>query len=161
MTPASRFLFFSTLLAMASVLQAGPPALTIDTQVQGEGEVLLDPSGPYKRNNVVTVTALPGDGYVFDHWEGDLAGDLNPTTLRVSGDHVVTAVFLTDDGGGDPGGGDPGGGGPAGGGTSGGIHPEPLPNSGLLVGYFTSWSVYRRAYYPGTSYPATLPWNWT
>jgi len=144
MTPVSRLFLVSILLVLAGTAQAGPPTFDITVGIEGTGQVTLDPPGPFKKNNMVTVTAIPGEGYVFDHWEGDLAGDLNPATLRVSGDHTVLAVFTNDSGGGDPGGGDPGGGG-----NGSGVHPSPLPESGMLVGYFTSWSVYRRAYYPG------------
>jgi chitinase len=143
MTLASRWVLASLFLALTLTTEAGPPTFTINWQSQGDGVVSLDPPGPFKRNNIVTVTALPAEGSVFDHWEGDLTGDMNPATLRVSSDHTVIAVFATDGGGGDPGGGGPGSGGP-----TGGIHPDPLPDSGMLVGYFTSWSVYRRAYYP-------------
>ena len=127
--------FLAVLLAMPAF--AGPPTFTIDTTVNGSGTIELDPAGPtYKRNNVVNVTAVPADGWRFDHWEGDLTGDVNPTIIRVSGDHSIVA-FFTEEGGG---------------GTDPPTEPPttrpPLPESGLIVGYFVQWGIYRRDYMP-------------
>lgn len=46
-------------------------------------------------NDVVTLTATPDYGYLFSHWEVDgyNAGAVNPTTLKISGDHTVQPVF--------------------------------------------------------------------
>lgn len=42
----------------------------------------------------VQLTASPNPGYLFDHWEGDLAGTTNPASLAVDGARTVTAVFI-------------------------------------------------------------------
>lgn len=42
----------------------------------------------------VQLTAAPNAGYLFDHWEGDLTGDVNPSMLTVDGAKTVTAVFV-------------------------------------------------------------------
>ena len=95
---ASTAFVASCLIALAAV--AGPPSFTITADVVGNGTVLLDPNkSAYKRNNIVNVTAVPEEGWRFDHWEGDLAGDTNPTTIRVADNHVITAVFVDDGGG--------------------------------------------------------------
>jgi chitinase len=126
--------FVASILIVAAAV-AGPPSFTITVQVEptGAGTVQLDPrKDAYKRNNIVNVTAVPSEGWRFDHWQGDLAGDTNPTTIRVAGDHAITAVFVEDGGGTDP----PG---------------EPRPDvraSGLIVGYFVQWGIYRRDYVP-------------
>ena len=125
-------------LVLAAPALAGPPLYAITVTIQGEGEVLLDPvKDGYQKNNVVTLTAVPADGWSFDRWEGDLAGDANPTTLRVSGPHQVTAGFVEEGGSGGGGGTEP-------------PPPErpPLPDDGLIVGYFTQWGIYRRDYLP-------------
>jgi chitinase len=116
---------------------AGAPAYTITARPSPEagGTITLDPAGPYQKNNIVVVTAVPFTGYVFDHWAEDLSGTANPTKLRVSRNHTVVAVF-TETGSG-------GGGGGGGGGT---VTPTPLPDKQLVVGYFTQWSIYRRNY---------------
>ena len=43
----------------------------------------------------VQLTAKANGGYMFDHWEGDLSGNTNPTTLTVDGVKTVTAVFIS------------------------------------------------------------------
>ena len=121
---------------------AAPPGFSIDTPVIGSGSIVLDPNKPtYNRNNIVNVTAVPESGYRFDHWEGDLAGDVNPTTIRVSGDHSIVAVFVEEGGSGGSGGGGGGEDPPTG-------NRPPIPESGLIVGYFVQWGIYRRDYVP-------------
>lgn len=127
---------------------AGPPLyrITVSADPLGGGSVRLDPlkEEGYQKNNVVTLTAMPATDYCFASWSGDLSGTQNPTTLRVSGNHAVTAQFAT----GDACGGDGGGGG-------GGTEPIPvppptgdLPSQGMIVGYFAQWTIYRRGYLP-------------
>lgn len=134
------------LLMVASILAwpihqaAAAPLYTITVQVDpaGGGTVSLDPlKSGYQKNNIVTLTATPSSGKVFAGWGGDLNGTQNPTTLRVSRNHQVIAHFVVDTGGGGGGGGTP--------------PPAPtgeLPNSGMVVGYFAQWSIYRRGYLP-------------
>jgi len=122
------------LWALSAPALSGPPQYTVERLTEGSGSIQFDPDKPtYQKNNVITVTAVPGDGWVFDHWEGALAGEASPTTLRVSGDATVVAVF-TD--GSEPPPPPPGGERPA------------LPDSGLVVGYFAQWTIYRRGYLP-------------
>jgi chitinase len=135
-----RLLVWATVTILISVpSQAAPPAFSINTSVVGEGTIVLDPNNlAYKRNNIVNVTAVPADGYLFDHWGGDLVGDVNPTTIRVSGDHSIVAVFVEE-----------GSGGGGGGGEEPPTNPRPpIPDSGLIVGYFVQWGIYRRDYVP-------------
>lgn len=67
------------------------PELTV--AVEGEGSV--EPSGGvYKKNNMVTLTATAATNWVFDHWEGDLTTTANPTTIRMTSDKHVVAVFV-------------------------------------------------------------------
>jgi len=131
-------------LTLSLPATAGPPQYFVTGTVSGSGSIVLDPDkASYQKNNIVIVTAVPDEGHAFDRWEGDLAGTANPATLRVSGDHAFTAFFVEEGSGGgtDPGGGgtDPGGGGDA---------RPPLPEAGLVVGYFAQWTIYRRGYLP-------------
>lgn len=41
----------------------------------------------------VQIQAVPGAGYRFDHWAGDLTGSANPAILYVNCQKTVTAVF--------------------------------------------------------------------
>ena len=78
------------LLPITIMAKPQPPVLT--TSVSGSGSV--DPSGgTYKKNNMVTIEAIADDGWLFEHWEGDLTGTVNPTTIRMSSDKHVIAVF--------------------------------------------------------------------
>jgi len=69
---------------------------------EGSGNV-IPLSGAYEVGEQLTVTATPDDEYIFDHWEGDLTGNTNPTTLTMIANMNITAVFkgsatnITDD----------------------------------------------------------------
>ena len=54
---------------------------------------LNPPGGVYTNGTVVTVTAIPGIGYAFTNWSGDLGGSVNPTNLTMDGNQSVTANF--------------------------------------------------------------------
>jgi hypothetical protein len=67
-------------------------ALTLNTV--GTGGVSLDPAGGlYDEGTVVTLTAVPGMGWEFTEWGGDLTGSANPATITMDGDKTVTATF--------------------------------------------------------------------
>ena len=135
---------------LSLVASAGAPLYKITVSIEGSGRVTLDPQKDgYQKNNIVTLTAVPvpapPDG-CFTGWSGDLSGIQNPTTLRVSGNHSVTAHFATGTACG-------GGGGGSGGGS--GAEPPPvpapagaLPTNRMVVGYFAQWTIYRRNYLP-------------
>jgi chitinase len=144
MRTSLRIVLLAALVSLAWPLApaSGAPLYTITTTVvpPGSGSVTLDPQkSGYAKNNIVTVTAVPGTGMVFTGWGGALSGTQNPITLRVSGNHAVIAYFATDPGGG-------------GGGGGGGTDPPPptdaLPTRGMVVGYFAQWTIYRRGYLP-------------
>jgi len=74
--------------------QLGPYTLTAN--VEGQGVVTLDPpGGTYDCNTPVSLTAEPGDGWVFERWEGDLTGDANSASLMMDEDKTVKAVFIS------------------------------------------------------------------
>ena len=67
---------------------------TLATNVVGNGSIVLDPlQAVYQSGDVVQLMAQPGPGAVFTGWQGDRSGTDNPTTLTISGNHVVTATF--------------------------------------------------------------------
>ena len=51
---------------------------------------------PIVDGSEVLVRATPGLGWVFDYWEGDLEGSVNPQTIVMNGNKHVTAVFKRD-----------------------------------------------------------------
>ena len=84
-----------------------PPAditCTLTVNIVGNGSVDRDPDqsehsygqpeqSEYNYGQVVTLTATPDSGWNFADWSGDLSGDANPTTLTMTSDKVVTAMF--------------------------------------------------------------------
>jgi chitinase len=80
-------------LLPANVFSATPTGPQLTTEVIGLGSI--NPSaGIYKKNNMVKLEAFPDNGWRFDHWEGDLTGAANPTTIRMTSDKHVAAVFI-------------------------------------------------------------------
>ncbi|MFP4163767.1 MAG: Calx-beta domain-containing protein [Chitinispirillaceae bacterium] len=57
-------------------------------QVDGETE-----TAPFESGTDLTVSAMSGEGYQFDHWSGDLSGNTNPSGLYVDSDKSVTVHF--------------------------------------------------------------------
>ncbi|MDZ7344555.1 MAG: choice-of-anchor D domain-containing protein, partial [candidate division KSB1 bacterium] len=77
---------------------------TLTTNVVGDGSIALDPlGGIYEEGTVVTVTAIPGPGFQFSGWSGDLSGSTNPATITMNANKNVTANFSPSDPGGSPG----------------------------------------------------------
>jgi C1A family cysteine protease len=71
-----------------------PPQRTLTVNTVGQGSVTLNPpGGTYDDGTVVTLTAVPGSGWKFDNWSGDLSGTANPTTLTMDANKTVTANF--------------------------------------------------------------------
>ena len=130
---------------LLSLAASGAPSYKIGVTIDpiGGGTVALDPlKSSYQKNNIVTLTAVPAAQHCFVSWSGDLSGTQNPITLRVSGNHTVTAHFGTGTACG-------GGGGSGGGGGGAERPPVPaptgtLPANRMIVGYFAQWAIYRR-----------------
>lgn len=71
--------------------------LTIDVSPLGSGAVRAEPEGPlYGEGQEVSLTATARAGYTFSHWSGSLASTANPVVFSMSGDHHITANFLSD-----------------------------------------------------------------
>ncbi|MFC1857925.1 MopE-related protein, partial [Thermodesulfobacteriota bacterium] len=76
-------------------------SLTVDISgsgsVTGDGIVCPDYcSKNYDNITVVTLTASPDPGWVFDSWSGGLTGSTSPDTVTVDANMIVTATFLED-----------------------------------------------------------------
>lgn len=56
----------------------------------------VDGSGKFMRSENVRVMAVVTEGYVFDHWEGDLKGKENPASVTMDTDKKIIAVFMKD-----------------------------------------------------------------
>ena len=68
--------------------------LTLTSNPPQGGSINAVPSPPYYPNDLVTLTAIPNQGYVFDQWSGDLTGTQNPDTILMNGNKSVTATFI-------------------------------------------------------------------
>ncbi len=62
---------------------------------QGQGSV-TPASGSYIKNQSITVTATPAQGWLFYHWSGDLTGSTNPATVTMSANRSISAFFVQD-----------------------------------------------------------------
>jgi hypothetical protein len=74
---------------------AQPVTLEVDVVGQGSVEIEPDQGTEYKYGDLVTLTAVPAEEWVFDHWEGDVQGadKKNPAVYELNGDTELTAVF--------------------------------------------------------------------
>jgi len=74
-----------------------PAVYTLTTSVTGAGHINLDPAGgSYSAGTLVTLTAVSDNiGFSFTGWTGDLGGSVNPITLVMDGDKIVTAGFAS------------------------------------------------------------------
>ncbi len=61
------------------------------------GKITVDPADSvYNENTQVKLTAVPGKGYKFINWSGDLSSTQNPDTIIMNSDKHITAVFYLD-----------------------------------------------------------------
>ncbi|OGO19491.1 MAG: hypothetical protein A2Z15_06665 [Chloroflexi bacterium RBG_16_50_11] len=59
-----------------------------------EGGVVSTANGTYDEGASVTITATAAEGYVFDHWEGDVTGTDATVTITMDGNKNLTAIFV-------------------------------------------------------------------
>jgi adhesin HecA-like repeat protein len=68
---------------------------TLTVAIDGSGSVTKSPNqATYTFGQVVTLTAVPGGGWMFSSWTGDITGNQNPKTITMNGNKAVTAHFL-------------------------------------------------------------------
>jgi len=73
---------------------AVPDLNTLTTNVTpGDGGEVLPSEGEFVDGTTIEIEAIPNTGYLFERWEGDLVGSLNPTFLSMTNNRSVTAVF--------------------------------------------------------------------
>ena len=61
--------------------------------VVGEGIVERSAAPPYHPGDLVTLTAVPAQGWTFAGWSGDVESSENPVTILMDSDKSVTATF--------------------------------------------------------------------
>lgn len=71
------------------------PGVTLTVNVEGEGQVELDPDEEvYDPDDEVELTAIPDEGWEFSHWSGDLSGSVTPEQIVLDENKTVTAWFV-------------------------------------------------------------------
>lgn len=77
----------------------GASGVSLSVTTRGRGTVTRTPSEDrYEYDSEVTLTATALEGWVFDHWTGDVQGTENPLTIVMNASRDITAHFLTEDG---------------------------------------------------------------
>jgi uncharacterized repeat protein (TIGR02543 family) len=67
---------------------------TLTTSVVGGGSLAKSPDlATYTYGTVVTLNATPSTGWSFSGWSGSLSSSVNPVTITMDGNKVVTATF--------------------------------------------------------------------
>ena len=73
-----------------------PTVYTLSTSVSPSGAGTVTPAGgAHDAGTVVTLTANPAQGYVFDHWSGDATGISNSVTVTMDSSKSIVANFKT------------------------------------------------------------------
>lgn len=84
--------------ALANVGDEGSTSEAVEFEliiaIAGSGTVSPPYTGPFDENTEVTLAVQPSDGWIFDHWEGDLSGNEPLVALLMDGPKGVLAVFV-------------------------------------------------------------------
>ena len=64
---------------------------TITTAVTPTNTGTVTGGGTYKENQIISLTAIPAEGYVFQHWDDNVED--NPRSITVTENKTYTAVF--------------------------------------------------------------------
>jgi len=93
--PFSRVVVMSANKSVMAVFS--PQAHTLSIEINGQGQTTPSAGDfPTLNNRSVEIYAYSTvAGSIFHHWEGDLSGTENPTSIFMDADHSVIAVFLT------------------------------------------------------------------
>ncbi len=67
--------------------------VTLTVNVTGNGSVTQNPLAPYLYGDVVQLTAIPASTWHFSQWSDALSGSVNPKTITLDGNKIVTAIF--------------------------------------------------------------------
>lgn len=84
-----------TALSLAGCLGIGRYRLDIEVVPEGSGTVERDPNQKnYEKNKVVNLTAVPGTGFKFSKWDGELTGTDPAAQVTMSKDLTIKAIFV-------------------------------------------------------------------
>jgi uncharacterized repeat protein (TIGR02543 family) len=78
----------------ASFVPEEPDTYFLQTEIFGSGSIDRNPDKPaYQSGEVVTLTAVPANGYLFGGWNGDASGLGNPILITMDSNKSVGATF--------------------------------------------------------------------
>ena len=78
----------------ASFAPVAPNTYTLNTPSSVGGSIDRNPDKPaYQSGEVVTLTAVPATGYLFNGWSGDASGMETPIQITMNGNKSITASF--------------------------------------------------------------------
>jgi hypothetical protein len=70
------------------------PNHVLTVLIEGAGEVNFSPPGGiYEPGTIVTMTAVPNEGWRFMEWWGDVVGNENPIGVEMDSDKIVYCIF--------------------------------------------------------------------
>jgi hypothetical protein len=67
----------------------------VTASVSPSGSGFFSPNMPhiYDAGKIIEVSAYPNDGYIFDHWSGDVTGISNTAAIMMDGNKNIVAYF--------------------------------------------------------------------
>jgi len=97
------FLIVLSLIVIASCSSSNAPTestpvyqLTVSAE-PAEGGTVSPSSGEHERGEKVEIIASPHEEWLFDSWQGDHTGNVNPDTVTMNSDKEITALFVLKD----------------------------------------------------------------
>jgi hypothetical protein len=71
-----------------------PERYTLTTAVEPAGAGNIEPSeGSFVSGTTITIEAIPAEGYIFQQWEGDITGNVNPRPVFFTENRNIRALF--------------------------------------------------------------------
>ena len=93
------YLFLGLIFSSCSTEEPIPTyTLAVSVSPAEAGKITISPQSPdYKEGEMVTLTAVPNEHWVFKQWEGDGSGSSSPLQITMSSNKSVVGVFVKRD----------------------------------------------------------------
>jgi len=83
-----------SIVLLISCTTNSTPVYTLTTTINPvEGGEIIPNKGSYDEGEVVSLQAIPTDGWMFSRWEQDLNTTANPMNITMNRDHNIVGVF--------------------------------------------------------------------
>lgn len=93
----SRFLLFFAVLLIGSCSNSPETYQLSITAVPTEAGTVTPAEGEFNVGRSLEISAIPGEHWVFERWEGDHTGTENPVIINMDGDKDIAAIFAKKD----------------------------------------------------------------